>query len=67
MELHVIAVTEYWATIDISDVTLGITGYVMFRKDIIGRNGGRVSLYIKNSIQAYAIKLEKEAEFEEAV
>ncbi|KAK2186846.1 hypothetical protein NP493_187g03054 [Ridgeia piscesae] len=44
-----------------------MTGYVMFRKDRIGRRGGGIILYIKESIQAYEIKLEKEAEWEEAV
>ncbi|KAK2160335.1 hypothetical protein NP493_1654g00041 [Ridgeia piscesae] len=44
-----------------------MTGYVMFRKDRLGRRGGGVILYIKESIQAYEIKLEKEAECEEAV
>ena len=39
----------------------------MFRKDRLGRRGGGVILYIKESIQAYEIKLEKEAECEEAV
>ena len=33
----------------------------------LGRRGGGVILYIKESIQAYEIKLEKEAECEEAV
>ena len=39
----------------------------MFKKDRIGRRGGGVILYIKESIQAYKIKLEKEAECQEAV
>ena len=39
----------------------------MFRKDRIARRGGGVILYIKESIQAYEIKLEKEAECEEAI
>ena len=39
----------------------------MYRKDRIGRRGGGVILYIKESIHAYEIKLEKEAECEEAV
>ena len=64
---HIIGITESWATPDISDAELGMTGYVMFRKDRIGRRGGGVILYIKKSIQAYEIKLEKEAECEEAV
>ena len=64
---HIIGITESWATPDISDAELGMTGYVMFRKDRIGRRGGGVILYIKESIQAYEMKLEKEAECEEAV
>ena len=52
---------------DISDAKLGMTGYVMFRKDRLGRRGGGVTLYIKGSIQAYKIKLQKEAECEEAI
>ena len=61
---HIIGITESWATPDISDAELGMTGYVMFRKDRLGRRGGGVILYIKESIQAYEIKLEKEAECE---
>ena len=49
---HIIGITESWATPDISDAKLGMTGYVMFRKDILGRRGGGVILYIKESIQA---------------
>ena len=64
---HIIGITESWATPDISDAELGMTGYVMFRKDRLGRRGGGVILYIKESIQAYEIKLEKEADSEEAV
>ena len=64
---HIIGITESWTTPDISDAELGMTGYVMFRKHRLGRRGGGVMLYIKESIQAYEIKLEKEAECEEAV
>ena len=53
------------ANIGITDAELGLTGYVMFRRDRIGIRG--VILYIKNSIQAYKIKLEREADFDEAV
>ena len=49
---------ESWATTDILDAELGMNGYVMFRKVIIRRRGGGVILYIKESIQAYEIKLE---------
>ena len=30
---HIIGITESWATPDISDAELGMTGYIMFRKD----------------------------------
>ena len=64
---HIIGITESWANIDITDAELGLTGYVMFRKDRIGRRGGGVILYVKESIQAYEIKLEREADCDEAV
>ena len=64
---RIIGITESWATNDISDAELGMTGYVMFRKDRLGRRGGGVILYIKESSQAYEIKLEKEAQCEEAI
>ena len=37
----------------------------MFRRDRIGRRGGGVILHVKESIQAYEIKLE--ADYDEAV
>ena len=62
---HIIGITESWA--HITDAKLGLTGCVIFRKDRIGRRGGGVSLYVKESIQAYEIKLEREADCDEAV
>ena len=53
IDLHIIGITESWATTDISHAELGMTGYVMFRKDRIWRRGGGVILYIKESIQVY--------------
>ena len=64
---HIIGITESWASTDISDAELGMTGYVMFRKDRVGRRGCGVILYIKEYIQAYEIKLEKEAECEDSI
>ena len=64
---HIIGITESWANTDITDAKLGLTGYVMFRRDRIGRRGGGVILYVKESIQAYEIKLEREANCDEAV
>ena len=67
IDRHIIGITESWANIDITDAELGLTRYVMFRKDRKGRRGGEVILYVKESIQAYEIKLEREADCDEAV
>ena len=56
---HILGITESWKTTDMLDAELGMTGYAMFRKDRIGRRGGGVTLYIKESIQTYEIILEK--------
>ena len=64
---HIIGITESWANTDITDTELGLTRYLMFRRDRIGRRGGGVILYVKESIQAYEIKLEREADCDEAV
>ena len=64
---HIISITESWANTYITDAELGLTGYVMFRRDRIGRRGGGVILYVKESIQVYEIKLESEADYDEAV
>ena len=66
VDSHIIGITESWANTDITDAELGLTGYVMFRRDRIGRRGGGVILYVKESIQAYQIKLEREADYDEA-
>ena len=64
---HIIGITESWANTDITDAELGLTGCTMFRRDRIGRRGGGVILYVKESIQAYEIKLERKADCDEAV
>ena len=64
---HIIGITESWTNTDITDAELGLTGYVMFRRDRIGRRGGGFILYVKESIQAYKIKLERKEYFDEAV
>ena len=50
---HIIGITESWANTDITDAELGLRGYVMFRRDRIGRRGGGVILYVKESIQQF--------------
>ena len=64
---HIIFFTESWANTYITDAELGLTGYVMFRRDRIRRRGGGVILYVKESIQADEIKLERERDYDEAV
>ena len=63
---HIIGITESWANTDITDAELGLTGYVMFRRDRIGRRGGGIIIYVKESIQADEIKLKREADYDEA-
>ena len=65
---YIIGITESWANTDkTTDAELGLTGYVMFMRDRIGRKGGEVILYVKEYFQAYEIKLESEADYDEAV
>ena len=64
---HIIGITESWANRDITDAELGLEGYVMFRKDRMGRRGGGVLLYVKDTIPAYEIQLREEADCEEAI
>ena len=64
---HIICITESWANKDITDAELGLEGYVMFRKDMMGRRGGGVLLYVKDTIPAYEIQLREEADCEEAI
>ena len=42
---HIIGITESWANNDITYAELGLEGYVMFRKDRIGRRGGGLECY----------------------
>ena len=64
---NIIGVTESWANNDITDAELGLKGYVMFRKDRMGRRGGGVLLYIKETIPAYEVQLQEEADCNEAI
>ena len=41
---HIIGIIDSCANNDITDDGMGLTGYVMFRKDRIGRRGGGVLL-----------------------
>ena len=64
---HIIGITESWANNDIANAELGLEGYVMFRKDRIGRRGGGVLLYIKDTIPAYEVQLQEEADCNDAI
>ena len=59
---HIIGITESRANNDITDAELGQEGYAMFRKDRMGRRGGGVLLYIKDTIPAYEVQLHEEAD-----
>ena len=58
---EIIRITESWANNDITDEELGLIGYVMFRKDRMGKRGGGVLLFIKETIPAYEVQLSEEA------
>ena len=62
-----VGITESWANNDITEAELGLEGYVMFRKDRMGRRGGGVLSYIKESISAYEVQLQEEADCNEAI
>ena len=64
---HIIGITESWANNDMTYAELGLEGYVMFRKDIMGKRGGGVLLYIKETIPAYEEQLQEEADCNEAI
>ena len=59
---HITGMTESWVNKDIRDAELGLTRYVMFRRDRKGRIGWEVMLYIKESIQTGEIELEREVD-----
>ena len=67
IEPDIIGITESWAHKDMVDAERMLSGYVMFRKDRQERMGGGVIMYIKDSIQAYELQMEKEAECEEGI
>ena len=64
---HIIVIIEPWANNDITDAELGLEGYVMFRKDRIGRRGGGVLQHITETIPAYEVQLQEEADCNEAI
>ena len=64
---RIIGITESWANNDITDAELGLEGYALFRKYRMGRRGGGVLLYIKDTIPAYEVQLQEEADCNEAI
>ena len=56
---HVIGITESWASKDVADAELGLIGYVMSRRDRVGRRGVGVILYIKESYSGLQNKIRK--------
>ena len=64
---HIIGITESRANNDITYAELGLEGYAMFRKDRMGRRGGGVLLYIKDTIPAYEVQLQEDAYCNEAI
>ena len=50
---HIIGIIDSWANINIADAELGLTVYVMFRRDRIRRRGGAVISYILLNVVMY--------------
>ena len=59
---HIIGITESWAHNDITYAELGLEGYVMFRKDRIGKRDDECYYIIKENIPAYEEQLSEEAD-----
>ena len=55
----VIGVTETWLSESDGD-EYNISGYTLYRKDRQDRRGGGVALYIRNSLDAQVLNLDKE-------
>ena len=65
---HIIGITESWAHNDITDSELGLEGYVMFKKDRIGKREEECYYnYIKENLPAYEVQLSEEADCNEAI
>ena len=64
---HTIGITKSWGNNYNTDAELGLAGYVMFRKYKIGKRGGGVSIYIKETIPAHEVKLPEEAYYNDAI
>ena len=45
---HIIGITESGANKDIADAKLGLTGYVMVRRDLMGRRGVELFYILMN-------------------
>ena len=48
IDTRLIGITESWANMDITNAELGLTGYVMFRIDRLGRRRGELFYILKN-------------------
>ena len=64
---RIIGIIESWTNNYITYAELGLEGYVMFRKDRMGRRGGGMLLYIEETIPAYEVQLLDEGYFNEAI
>lgn len=51
-QFHIVAVTETWASENVTDAELSVDGYQLFRKDRVDRSGGGVLLYVAENLTA---------------
>ena len=52
---------------DVSDVELGMNGYIMFQNNKVGQSRGGVILYFKNSIPVVQVHMFSNAEQNESL
>ena len=67
---HIVAITESWATNDMTDAELSIAGYTLHRKDRVSDTkckGGGVLLYVKEPIVHTPVEQLNVHEIEESV
>lgn len=49
---HIICMSETWLRPEIGDDLVSLPGYVLFRRDRIGRIGGSVAFFLSTSLHA---------------
>jgi hypothetical protein len=60
----VVCISESWLNANISDVSVQLSGFNLFRKDRLTGNGGGVAVYVLAGIQCHRLIAFEQNEFE---